>query len=199
MLAITLSRKPYKEYDELISLLTEEGKKMVVMAKGIKRSTSKNSFSAEPGNLVFFGFANGKQYPVLTNLQRVKGFVLEGKSLNERLVFSGVLDFFDINKKEGDVSDGTFHILLDWLEKFESGMENIVLETDILMIRVLREFGFMPSLENGEGENLFSKLSEDEKNWCKENGGEWSERIHDVVRRQVMEVLERGVFEWKMG
>ena len=74
MLSIVLSRKNIKEFDQMISLYTREKGKVEVLAKGIKKITSKNSANLEILSLVEIEIAKGKEIDHLTKVQSIKVF-----------------------------------------------------------------------------------------------------------------------------
>lgn len=61
MLSIVLSRRDWREYDQLVTLYTREQGKMEVIARGIKKITSKNSPFLEPFTLVEAEIIPGKE------------------------------------------------------------------------------------------------------------------------------------------
>ena len=48
MQAIVLSRRDFREFDQMISLYTREQGKLELLARGLKKVTSKNAAHLEP-------------------------------------------------------------------------------------------------------------------------------------------------------
>jgi recombinational DNA repair protein (RecF pathway) len=48
MLAVTLERRAFRDFDQLVTLYTKERGKVTVLARGSKKSTSKNASLLEP-------------------------------------------------------------------------------------------------------------------------------------------------------
>ncbi len=69
MLAIVLARTNSKEYDQTISLYTREQGKLELLAKGIKKITSKNSSTLEQLACVDIEIAYGKEITYVTKAQ----------------------------------------------------------------------------------------------------------------------------------
>lgn len=69
MLAIVLARTNSKEYDQAISLYTREQGRLELLAKGIKKITSKNSSTLEQLACVDIEIAHGKEITYVTKAQ----------------------------------------------------------------------------------------------------------------------------------
>ncbi|MFZ2978199.1 MAG: DNA repair protein RecO, partial [Candidatus Magasanikiibacteriota bacterium] len=69
MKAIVLSRRDFREADQIISLYTLEKGKMEILARGIKKITSKNSAHLEPFSLVEAEIIFGKELNYLGAVQ----------------------------------------------------------------------------------------------------------------------------------
>lgn len=74
MLAVVLSRNNIREFDQLVSLYTKEHGKIEVLAKGIKKITSKNSSNLETFSVVDIEVAEGKEINHLIRVQSVRLF-----------------------------------------------------------------------------------------------------------------------------
>ena len=61
MLSIVLNRHDFRENDQMVSLYTKERGKVAVLAKGIKKITSKNSASLMPFSLLEADILPGKE------------------------------------------------------------------------------------------------------------------------------------------
>jgi DNA repair protein RecO (recombination protein O) len=66
MLAFTLSRRDYREYDQFVTFYTKEQGKVETVARGIKRSISKNAPALEPFSLVDIEVVPGKNASYVT-------------------------------------------------------------------------------------------------------------------------------------
>ena len=74
MKAIVLSRRDFRESDQIISLYTKEKGKLELLARGVKKITSKNSAHLEPFSLVDIDIAYGKEFNHLTKVQPIEYF-----------------------------------------------------------------------------------------------------------------------------
>ena len=74
MLAIVLSRRDFREYDQIVSLYTREWGKREAFARGVKKISSKNAASLMPFSLLEVEIVPGKEIDHLTKAQPVKIF-----------------------------------------------------------------------------------------------------------------------------
>ena len=74
MLSIVLSRHNTREFDQVVSLFVLGQGKIEVLAKGIKKITSKNSSNLEIFSVVDIEVAEGKEINHLTKVQSVRFF-----------------------------------------------------------------------------------------------------------------------------
>tara|TARA_B100001964_G_scaffold245405_1_gene332139 strand:+ start:2671 stop:3402 length:732 start_codon:yes stop_codon:yes gene_type:complete len=74
MRAIVLAREAYREYDQRITVLTQEHGKQVYIAKGVKKITSKNSGALEPCSLVDIHTIQGKESKYVTSVHLIEVF-----------------------------------------------------------------------------------------------------------------------------
>ncbi len=138
MLAIVLSRRDFREYDQIISLYTEEKGKIELLARGIKKIISKHSAHAEPFSLVEFDFVKGKEIDHLTGIQTVDIFSdIRGdlhKSMGAGFVVSATDKLIEIGMKDEKI----FALLKNWLEfiNLKSSEFNFVL-VDGFMVKLL--------------------------------------------------------------
>ncbi len=116
MLALVLARKNIREFDQMISLYTRELGKVEVMAKGIKKITSKNSSNLEILSLVEIDIAQGKELDHLTKVQSVKIFKNIYFDLDKIFLAGYVAKMADANilAQERDVR--IFNLVLSFLE-----------------------------------------------------------------------------------
>lgn len=70
--AVILSTKPYREYDELVSLFAERFGKRTILARGSRKATSKLAASLHGTKIVRCSFVEGRGYPILTSIDYVQ-------------------------------------------------------------------------------------------------------------------------------
>jgi len=74
MLSFVLSRRDFKESDQMISLFTAEKGKIEVLAKGVKKVIAKNSAFLEPFFLIEAEIVEGKEFFRLTTATPIESF-----------------------------------------------------------------------------------------------------------------------------
>lgn len=74
MLSFVLSRRDFKENDQMITVFTAEKGKIEVLAKGVKKVTAKNSAFLEPFFLIEAEIVEGKEFFRLTTATPVESF-----------------------------------------------------------------------------------------------------------------------------
>ncbi|HSR88840.1 MAG TPA: DNA repair protein RecO [Candidatus Udaeobacter sp.] len=120
MLAVVLARKNWREFDQMISLYTQQQGKIEVLAKGIKKIISKNSSNLEILSLVEAEFAQGKEIDYLTKVQPVKIFKNIYSYADKMFIASFVVKIIDTNTLPQEKDENIFNLLLSFLEFLNS-------------------------------------------------------------------------------
>ncbi|MFA7245462.1 MAG: DNA repair protein RecO [Candidatus Magasanikbacteria bacterium] len=176
MLSIVLSRKDFREFDQIISVYNEEKGKISLVVRGVKKIVSKNSAHLEPFSLVNIDIEKGKEFDYLTRVYIEDYFKGIRQNLDKSLVASFVIYLVDKLFSEGAGDERFFYFLhnffvyLDNLEKIEK--KEIILLIDFFVVNLLYFLGFKLSndekvfnsrylddiirLENSSYENLFN-------------------------------------------
>ncbi len=134
MLAIVLKRFDYNEFDQMVSVLTSQDGKIKLLAKGVKKITSKNSPFLEPFSLVDFDYINGKNFDYLQRLNGVDYFRNLRQSWSKSLVADFSCQFIDSILPINILNSEIFDFLLVWLKFIE--------KTDQINFNFLNYFGF---------------------------------------------------------
>ncbi len=120
MLAIVLSRKNIREFDQTVSLYTREMGKIEVLAKGIKKIVSKNSSNLEVLSVVDVEVIQGKGIDYLGRVQPIKFFKNIYSDLDKISLASYVVKIADINILVGEKDEDIFNLLFSFLEFLDS-------------------------------------------------------------------------------
>lgn len=123
MLSIVLSRKNLKEYDQMVSLYTRERGKVEILAKGIKKITSKNSANLEVLAMVEAETAQGKEIEHLTKVQPVKIFKNIYSDFDKIWLAQYVVKLADQNILSAERDEKIFNLLLSFLEFLDSAVK----------------------------------------------------------------------------
>lgn len=116
MLAIVLARKNWREFDQMISLFTRERGKVEVLAKGIKKITSKNSSNLEILSLVEVDIAQGKEVDHLTKVQSVKIFKNIFSDFDKIFIANYAVKLVDENTLSQEKDENIFNLIISFLE-----------------------------------------------------------------------------------
>ena len=116
MQAIILSRRDFREYDQIISVYTKEQGKLELLARGIKKITSKNSAHIEPFSVVDIDIAEGHEINHLTKVQPVEYFKNIRQDLQKSLAAQYVVSITDKFVQVGERDERIFEGLKTWLE-----------------------------------------------------------------------------------
>lgn len=135
--AIVLKKKDLLNKDVLISLFTSEFGRLMVMAKGIKKLTSRRSPHLQTGNLINILVSHKNDYYFLQESQIISGFAdLKKEETKVKQLYSllFVLDrLLPEQQKEAKIYNLTKNFLIDLSKSLKS--ENIIVQylTDIML------------------------------------------------------------------
>lgn len=114
MKAIILHRADLQEYDQLIHLYTLEQGKLVAIARGSKRITSKNASWLLPGSVVSVGLQGNAIRPTITSVQPLSPYG-GMKNPDAMKVLTFCLHWCDKVIKGTEPDRGLFTLFLDWI------------------------------------------------------------------------------------
>ena len=86
MLALTLSRRDFREADQQISFYTKEKGKLETVARGVKKIVARNAPALEPFALLEIELAHGRGLTYVTRAQTVESFTGLRSDLKKLLV-----------------------------------------------------------------------------------------------------------------
>lgn len=117
MQSLVLSRRDFRESDQIVSLYTRELGKVEVLARGIKKITSKNSAHLEPFSYVEVEIISGKELGHLGSTQPINYFVNIRKNLEKSLAAGYVVDLLNKVLHVAEKDESLFIVTLDFLEQ----------------------------------------------------------------------------------
>ena len=123
MLAIVLARKNWREFDQMASLYTRELGKVEVLAKGIKKITSKNSSNLEILSLAEVEIAQGKEVDHLTKVQSVKIFKNIYSDFDKIFIANYAAKLVDANILAQEKDESVFNLIISFLEFLNSAKQ----------------------------------------------------------------------------
>lgn len=147
MQAIVLERRDFREFDQIISLYTKEHGRLDLLARGVKKITSKNAAHVEPFSYVFIEVAGGKEIDHLTKVVPIHFFAGIRQSLEKSLAAGFAVSFLK-NILHGSQPDGRLWQLLEqWLMALEKAGIFDPLSVDACVLQIFACLGFRPVLD----------------------------------------------------
>lgn len=116
MLALVLARHDVREFDQMVSLYVRDAGKIEVLAKGIKKITSKNSSNLEVFSVVDVEVAPGKEIDHLTKVQPFKIFPRIFADLDKIFLAGYAIKIAHENILVGEKDERVFDFLIGFLE-----------------------------------------------------------------------------------
>lgn len=145
MKAIVLSRRNFREYDQIISFYTEEFGKQEGLARGVKKIVSKNAAHLEPCFLVEIEMVPGKEIAhviksiALDIFPRIRSDIQ--KSMTAQYIVSLVHKMTDV----GQMDRRIYYLLLDTLQHLSEDAGSSML-IDAFVLRFFSLLGMQPEL-----------------------------------------------------
>lgn len=146
MLAIVLRRRDFRENDQIISLYTLDKGKMEVLAKGVKKITSKNSASLEPFFLVEAEIIKGRELDRLASVQAIKSFKKIRFNIQKSSMAGYASGLVDYLLSEGEKEIKIFEMFKSWLNylnELDKPAQTLIIN---FIVKLLAGLGFVPVL-----------------------------------------------------
>lgn len=143
MMAIVLSRRDLREFDQMISVYTKEKGKLNLLARGVKKITSKNSAHLEPFSLVNIEVAPGKEIDHLTKVVPANYFSNIRVDLQKSLAAGFVASTTDKLLHTHEPDKKIFELLNGWLEYLNLQLTTYNLQlVDDYIVKLLKYLGY---------------------------------------------------------
>lgn len=145
MLSIVLSRRDFREFDQMISVYTKEKGKLNLLARGVKKIISKNSAHLEPFSLVEIEVVPGKEIDHLTKVVPVNYFSNIRADLQKSLAAGFVVSTTDKVIHTHEPDKRIFDLLVDWLQSLNLSIfqsSNLTPSIDGYIIKLLTCLGY---------------------------------------------------------
>lgn len=147
MQSIILSRRDFRENDQMISVFTKERGKMEFLARGVKKSISKNSAHLEPFSVVFVEWVPGKQVHHLTSVVPYAYHPRLRSDFLGSMAASTVMSIVDA-VTQVDVPDVPLYTILStWLKYLEETLHTTMTMTDAVILKIFAALGVPPVLD----------------------------------------------------
>lgn len=115
-----IKRTSYREGDRIITLFTKELGKITVLAKGVKKLTSRKRGGVEIFNLIKFSAVKSHTFDILTEVEVLKSYEPLRKSLKKVSVAYYFCEVINKLTQEGQKHESLFFIMEDYFASLES-------------------------------------------------------------------------------
>lgn len=130
--------------DKLIYLVSEEGEKVALLAKNVKKQTSKRAQSIEIGNLVRAKYIGGYNISILTDIKILNEFLHWKRDFKNMIYLQLICEIVNQYVHEEIKEEKIFTVLVDILSQQSARLEYL---TSIFIIKVLNITGHLPELD----------------------------------------------------
>lgn len=192
---IILKRSNFGEADRMLTVLTKNLGKISVIARGVRKITSRRAGNVELLNLVKIGLFKGKGY-TLTEAQSIKTFPRIKSNLAVSTSAFHILELVNKLLPENDPNPRAYDLIKEILDEFEGNPRQIILRG--FEIKLLKVTGFWATGKINADEKmlaLIKKLEETQVNKLSEFIIKEDEAI--ALERILRYYLE-GVLEGKL-
>jgi len=144
---IVIKRSNYSEADRIVTIFTKQSGKITVRATGVRKIASRRSPHLELLNYCIFGLYQGKNMPVLTEVESKESFSLLKKDLKRIGLALHVCELIDGLCAENQENEDIFMLLGRTLRKLskEENLSQVVYEFELELLRLL---GFRKTSES---------------------------------------------------
>lgn len=153
-----LKRKNYGEADRIITLFTKYHGKLIVLAKGIRKITSKKSPHLEVFNKVSLYIASGKSFSIVTEAYTIQTYSTLKTNLSVVANAYHLVELVDKLCGEKEVHPTIFYLLERSFEELDKNPELAHAISEQFSLSFLREMGYLEGGKIMTGDILESYL-----------------------------------------
>lgn len=160
---IIIKRSNLGEADKLITLFTRDHGKMTVIARGIRKLTSKRAGSLELFNLVKVGVVPGRgRMDTMTEVQQIKSYSNWRKHMGRVNIAYQLVETVDKLTPENEPHPQIFSILCSGLEQIGDLGDQWQRTVEGWLLQIVAELGFWSEDQkfNGDIYTLIEEVSE---------------------------------------
>ncbi len=165
MLSFVLTRRDFRENDQIITLFTAEKGKIEVLAKGVKKITAKNSAFLEPFFLMEAEIVKGKEFFRLTTATPIESFKEIRADWQKSLLAGYASEVLVRLLPNGLPENKIFNLFFTYLKFLSEAKEVNRIFSISFIWKLFSLQGYLPNLDNcivcGQENNLnfFSSLN----------------------------------------
>ncbi|OGM15552.1 DNA repair protein RecO [Candidatus Woesebacteria bacterium RIFCSPLOWO2_01_FULL_43_11] len=140
---IVLARRSYSEADRIISILTKSHGRIVVLAKGVRKLTSRKRGHLEVFSQIKFQASRGKSLDILTEVETVNNFGEIRMDLKRTALAYFFMEVIGRTTHEGEPHRELYSHILENLRLLKSERKLRTLKNNFI-VEVLTSLGFWP-------------------------------------------------------
>lgn len=148
MHALVLSRRDFREYDQMISVYTKERGKLELLARGVKKITSKNAPHLAGFSIVDIDVVKGKELDHLITAQEVESFAHIWADMTKSVAAQYVVSLTDKLTHAGERDERLYELVCGWFKYVNDVEEVNPFLLDGYIVTLLHCLGFTPVLEH---------------------------------------------------
>ncbi len=136
---IVIKRRNYNEADRIITVFSKRNGKISIKASGVRRITSRRSPHIELLNYSIFSLHQGKNMPVLTEVDSLENYSLLKKDLKRVGLAYHICELIDGLCAENQENPHIFDLLKDTLKKLskEEDLSDLIYKFEIELLTLL--------------------------------------------------------------
>jgi len=146
---IVLKRYNYAEADRVVTIFTKQYGKIVALAKGSRKITSRRAGTLEPATQAIFFFAHTKTFSIITQTQLINSFTKARSNFQRLIQIHQILEVVDLLTRENQAHPYIYKILSNTLHQLslKGTKRNIIVQN---VNSILIDLGFGPPRKNTE-------------------------------------------------
>lgn len=142
---VILKRYNFGEADKIITVFSKHFGKMSLLAKGVRKLTSRKRSSLEIFNQIKFFAVGGKGMDIITEVETINSFSVLRKDLKKIAVAYELVEMVDKLMAEGSEQEEIYYLLAGYLEKIQdSQVENLFENLDSYARQLIKILGYWP-------------------------------------------------------
>ena len=136
---IVIKRRNYNEADRIITVFSKKNGKINIKASGVRKITSRRSPHIELLNYSIFSLHQGKNMPVLTEVESLENFALLKKDLKKVGLAYHICELIDGLCAENQENPHIFNLLQNTLKNLtrEDDMQGVIYKFEIQLLTLL--------------------------------------------------------------
>lgn len=147
MEAIVLNKHDFREVDQIVSLYTKDRGKIDVLARGVKKITSKNMAHLEPFSHIFVDLVGGKEFDQLTKVVPINIFSNIRQNLEKVISAEFVVNFFEKLTESGSADLQTWKLVSSWFYFVDKTKKFNSILVDAFILQLFGVLGMAPVLD----------------------------------------------------